>query len=191
MGVTSSAALIVLALIATPAASQELSPRVYWPTPKGLQLVTVGFTYNTGNVLTDRALPLGDVDNETNLASLLYYRAFSLTGRTANVTVQTPGARSKLDARLSEDDIRRSLSGFADMQARIGINLIGAPAMTGQEFQTFRQAPPNLLGVSLQIVAPTGSYNENKVVNLGSNRWSVKPEIGYRSYSWKLNDVER
>lgn len=173
------AALIGLTLIATSATSQELNPRVHWPAPKGLQLVTLGFTYNSGNVLTDRALPLGDVDNETNMATLLYYGVFSLAGRTANVTIQLPGARSRLDARLSEDDIRRRISGFADMQARIGVNLIGAPSMTGQEFQEFRQDPPSILGASLQIVAPTGSYNEDKVVNLGSNRWAAKPEIGY------------
>jgi hypothetical protein len=34
------------------------------------------------------------------------------------------------------------------------------------------------VGVSLIISPPTGQYNANKVLNLGSNRWSFKPEIG-------------
>jgi hypothetical protein len=34
------------------------------------------------------------------------------------------------------------------------------------------------VGVSLTIVAPTGQYDPARLVNLGSNRWSFKPEIG-------------
>jgi hypothetical protein len=35
-----------------------------------------------------------------------------------------------------------------------------------------------LLGVSLKVVAPTGQYDPTKLINLGSNRWAFKPELG-------------
>ena len=35
-----------------------------------------------------------------------------------------------------------------------------------------------LLGVSLKVVAPTGQYDPTKLINLGSNRWTFKPELG-------------
>lgn len=33
------------------------------------------------------------------------------------------------------------------------------------------------MGMSLTITAPTGLYDADKLLNLGSNRWSFKPEI--------------
>ena len=38
-------------------------------------------------------------------------------------------------------------------------------------------------GANLQISAPLGQYDENKLVNLGNNRWFVKPDIGI-SKAW-------
>ena len=35
-----------------------------------------------------------------------------------------------------------------------------------------------LVGASLKVVAPTGQYDPTKLINLGSNRWSFKPELG-------------
>ncbi|RYZ42631.1 MAG: hypothetical protein EOO71_07185, partial [Myxococcaceae bacterium] len=38
--------------------------------------------------------------------------------------------------------------------------------------------PAPIVGVSLLAVAPTGEYQPDKLINLGSNRWAFKPEIG-------------
>lgn len=51
--------------------------------------------------------------------------------------------------------------------------------MTIPEFQKFRQDPGNILGVSLRVVAPTGQYDSNRSVNLGSNRWAFNPKMGW------------
>jgi hypothetical protein len=34
------------------------------------------------------------------------------------------------------------------------------------------------VGASLVIIAPTGQYESSKLINIGSNRWAFKPEIG-------------
>jgi hypothetical protein len=34
------------------------------------------------------------------------------------------------------------------------------------------------LGASLSITAPTGQYDPDKLINIGTNRWAFKPEIG-------------
>ena len=31
----------------------------------------------------------------------------------------------------------------------------------------------------MKLKAPTGAYDPERVVNLGTNRWSIKPELGY------------
>jgi hypothetical protein len=53
--------------------------------------------------------------------------------------------------------------------------------MEPAEFAKWEQK--TLLGASLQIVAPTGQYDPTLLINLGSNRWTFRPEIGY-SQRW-------
>ncbi len=35
-----------------------------------------------------------------------------------------------------------------------------------------------LIGTSLIVKGPTGQYDSSKLINIGTNRWSFKPEIG-------------
>jgi len=35
-----------------------------------------------------------------------------------------------------------------------------------------------IVGASLQVGAPLGQYDPSRLVNLGNNRWSFKPELG-------------
>jgi hypothetical protein len=48
--------------------------------------------------------------------------------------------------------------------------------MTPREFATRKRS--TIVGASLAVIAPTGQYDPHKLVNLGSNRWAFKPEIG-------------
>ena len=56
------------------------------------------------------------------------------------------------------------------------MNLYGAPALTLKEFQNYQQ--DLIVGVSLQVSVPSGQYDPSKLVNIGTNRWSFKPELG-------------
>jgi hypothetical protein len=51
--------------------------------------------------------------------------------------------------------------------------------MTVSEFQELRENPHPILGASVKVVAPTGRYNKDKLINIGANRWAVRPELGY------------
>ena len=31
----------------------------------------------------------------------------------------------------------------------------------------------------MQVAAPVGQYDDDRIVNIGTNRWSIKPEIGF------------
>jgi hypothetical protein len=56
------------------------------------------------------------------------------------------------------------------------MNLYGAPAMTPKAFASYRQQ--TIVGVSLTVAPPLGQYDPAKLINLGNNRWSFKPEVG-------------
>jgi hypothetical protein len=51
--------------------------------------------------------------------------------------------------------------------------------MTPKEFQELRSNPHPIFAASVKVLAPTGEYDADKLINIGTNRWGVKPELGY------------
>ena len=75
----------------------------------------------------------------------------------------------------------REMSGLGDPRFRFSVNLFGAPALSAKEFANYRQ--DLIVGASLQVSAPLGQYDDSKLLNLGNNRWSFRPELGI-SKAW-------
>jgi hypothetical protein len=65
-------------------------------------------------------------------------------------------------------------SGLGDPRLRFSVNLLGAPAMAGTDYQKFRRTPRTILGFSFRVPFPLGQYDSDRVVNLGSNRWAFR-----------------
>jgi len=173
------AAFLAVCCLASPSVAQELEPRAYRPAPSGLNFALVGYQFTTGNVLGDPTAPLQDLDVDANIAILGYVRTFGLFGRSASVTMTVPYIFLSGTATFQGEPVADSRSGAADTRVRLAVNLIGGPAMSAQEFASF--PPGRALGVSLTVQPPTGQYDPTRIINFGSNRWSVKPEIGYSS----------
>jgi len=172
-------AFAVFAMLAVPAVAQELSPRAYWPAPRGTQLAFVGYAYAWGDVVTDAALPVVGVDSRLNAGVIGSLRTLSLWGRTSNILVEVPYSWGTTEGTVAGQPVSRNISGLGDMSATLSLNLLGAPSMTPVEFQEFRRNPHPILGASLKLVAPTGEYEKDKLLNVGANRWAVKAELGY------------
>ena len=59
---------------------------------------------------------------------------------------------------------------------KVSVNLLGTPALTPAEFA---KAPRRTnIGTSLTVAAPVGQYYGDKLINIGTNRWAFKPEVG-------------
>jgi hypothetical protein len=81
-----------------------------------------------------------------------------------------------LTGRVSEDAQTIYRNGLTDSRLKLSVNLAGNPAMRARAFS---KAPrKTIVGTSLTVTAPTGEYDRTKLINLGTNRWSVKPEVG-------------
>jgi hypothetical protein len=158
---------------------QELTPRAYWPAPKGTKVVVVGYSYATGDVLFDPSVPLYGVDSVLNAGVLAYLQTFSLWGRTANVVAELPYTWGTTRGTVVEDPARQAYSGFSDLGVTLSVNLLGAPTLTPADFQELRAHPRPILGASLKVVAPTGRYDPARLINEGANRWATKAELGF------------
>jgi hypothetical protein len=112
-----------------------------------------------------------------NISIFSYYHSLNFFGRSANIVAYLPYGVGTFQGDLSEQHRSVYRSGLLDSSFRFSVNLMGGPAMQPKEFATWKQK--RLLGLSLRMVAPTGQYSGEKLVNWGSNRWTFKPELGY------------
>jgi len=157
-------------------AAQELEPRAYSPAPVGMNFAGIGFSYSSGGIATDATLPLDNVEATLRSSVLSYVRTFGLFGRTASAGVVLPYIWGEASGDIGEDHRVARRSGFADARFRLAVNLLGGPAMDRAQFASSQRSTQ--VGASVAVVAPTGEYDSSQLVNLGSNRWSIKPEIG-------------
>ncbi len=168
---------LIVAVLATPLASaQSLEPRAYGNTPTGMNFLLLGITHSRGDVLVDPSIPLEGVDTSAYTAVLGYSRSFGLWGRSAKVNTLIPYAKLEGQGEFLGEEKDRNITDFADPAFSFSVNLMGAPALTAAEFKEYEQ--DLIVGLSLVVIAPWGQYDSSKVVNLGTNRWAVEPEIG-------------
>ena len=174
-------AVIAIALICWTAAAsaQELTPRAYWPAPKGTRIAVAGYAHIDGNILFDPSVPLYEVESRVNTALVGYLQTCSLFGRSSNVLIKLPYIWGRTEGLVETTPESRKFSNFADLGVTLAINLIGAPSMTVEDFQAFRAEPQPILGMSVEVLAPTGNYSGSRLINEGGNRWGIKPEFGF------------
>jgi hypothetical protein len=165
-----------LAIAAPLAAAQELEPRAYSPAPVGTNFLVIGAAHQSGKVLPDPTVPITDAEVSADSALVGYQRSFGLLGRNASIGLGASYTWLDAEGNVGGTERERSVGGVGDARIRFAVGLLGAPALTPEEFA--RRTPEPLVGTSLTIVAPTGQYDSSKLVNVGSNRWAFKPEIG-------------
>ncbi|HQQ78505.1 MAG TPA: transporter [Thermoanaerobaculia bacterium] len=165
-----------LLLGAASARAQDLEPRAYAPSPKDANFVIVNYSYQSGEVLFDPSLPFSDVRAFINGVVGGYGHTFSLFGRISSVAAVVPYVWASVDGNVGETYQAITRSGLGDPRLRFVVNLIGGPALPMKEFMARKPEPT--LGFSLVAVVPTGQYSNEKLINIGTNRWAFRPEFG-------------
>lgn len=171
------AGLLVVVLGGVPVQSraQELEPRAYSPSPVGANFLVAGYLHSSGDVVFDASVPF-DVDAQLNAGTVGYGRTFGILGRAANVLMAAPYVWGDITGSTNERSRSITRSGFGDPRFKATVNLIGGPALTPAEFAA--RTPRTTLGASLTVVPPLGEYDSSKLINIGTNRWAFKPELG-------------
>lgn len=176
--ILSASSLLVATALSGMAGAQELAPRAYWPAPVGTDVLIVSYQRNTGDIVIDPSLPITGVESEIDFLQIAYQRAFDLFGRSASAQFSLPYADGFTEGIVDGEFRQRKTTGLTDARLRLAINLRGAPAMDVAGFQALRQDPKTIIGASLLVQAPTGEYDSDRLINLGTNRWAVKPAVG-------------
>jgi len=169
-------ALSVLLIVSSRAGAQELEPRAYSPSPTGTHFVVFGVGESSGGVSVDPALPVQNVSGTIDSVVAAYGQTFGLFGRSASLALALPYVDAQVKGDVAEVTRSVTRTGFGDLRLRFTLGLLGSPALSPREF--VRRTPAPALGASLVVVAPTGEYFPDKLINIGANRWTFKPEIG-------------
>ncbi len=161
--------------------AQDLAPRAYVITAVHSNAITITYSYNSGNLLFDGAVPITGATATISTPILTYYHSLNFFGRSANVTATVPYGVGNFRGTALGAEQHAYRSGLLDSSYRFSVNLKGGPAMQPAEYLKWRQKV--LFGTSVKIVAPTGQYDPTKLINWGNNRWAFKTELGY-SQRW-------
>jgi len=156
--------------------AQSIEPRSYSNAPIGSSFLIVGAAVTEGGLSIDPAVPLTEPDLETVNGVLGYARFIDLLGRSAKFDVIVPYTFLSGQALFNGEPVEREISGFSDPAFRLSVNFHGAPALSAEEFASYRQR--TIIGMSVQVTVPTGQYDDTRLVNIGMNRWTVKTELG-------------
>jgi hypothetical protein len=169
-------AVFAFALLALAAHAQDIEPRSYSNAPIGVNFAVAGYAYTRGGVSFDPGLPITDDHLATSNAVLGFARVIDFWGRSGKVDAVVPYTWLSGSAVYAGQRLERTIQDFGDPAFRVSVNLYGAPSLGLKEFANYRQ--DTIVGVSLRVSAPWGQYDRARLVNLGTNRWIFKPEIG-------------
>jgi hypothetical protein len=166
---------LCLLLLAAPLSAQDLDPRAYARAPVNGTFLSIGFGVSHGGVVSDPTLPVTDINATVETPSIGIGRTFSLFGKTAQAFGALPYSWAQVSGKVFEEARDISRAGLSDMRLRLSVLVRGAPAASVVELA---KAPRRtVLGTSLTVVAPTGQFFPDRLINLGANRWAFKPEF--------------
>lgn len=162
------------------AMAQDLEPRRWTHLPVGMSVLGVGTGWTSGDILFDPVLLIEDATFDLYLGAVGYSHAFDLLGKTARLDATLPYAAGRWEGFVDGEYTVVRRRGFADPTLRFSVNLYGAPALKGDAYLAYRRANPvnTTVGAAVAVIMPFGQYYSDRLINLGSNRWIVRPQIG-------------
>jgi hypothetical protein len=166
--------------------AQELEPRALTNIPVGMNFAAVAYGFSRGNILLDPAVPIEDLDSHVHVFAGAYVRAINLLGRSGKIDIVVPFAAGDWEGLLEGERATRKIDGFGDPRVRLSVNFVGAPALRAGEFRSYQQK--TIIGANIQVIVPVGQYDPARLINLRSNRWTFRPQIGmsHRAGKWYI-----
>ncbi len=162
------------------AGAQDLEPRRWSHLPMGLNVLGVGIGWKNSDILFDPVLRIEDATSDVEATAVKYVRTFRFLGKSGRVDFAVPYATGRWEGLVNGEDTVVRRRGFSDPSVRFAVNLVGAPPLKGKAFAQFKRENPvtTTVGAAVEITFPLGDYNELKLINLGSNRIEIRPQLG-------------
>ena len=171
---------LVYAALLNVSSAQELEPRRWSHVPVDSNYFAVAYVRTDGDVLFDPVLRIEDAAVSINTIFATYLRSFDWSGKTARIDVRVPYQKATWKGLLDGSPAKVVREGLGDPRIRLSVNFFGAPALKGKAFQAYRSSHSTntVVGAALAVTLPLGEYKEDKLLNLGQNRFRIRPQLG-------------
>jgi hypothetical protein len=161
--------VVALFLLSGAAAAQQGDgARAYILVPDGTRIGSVWALNANGNGTLEPGRVFQGQDVDVSLAILQYTQTVEVGGQQAGLFAVVPMGGLDVDFNFSFGTRTGTSSGLGDIVLGGVFGIFGSPALSRQEFAAFD--PGASMGVLAKVSLPTGAYDPDKLVNLGSNR---------------------
>ncbi|MEZ5996747.1 MAG: transporter [Hyphomonadaceae bacterium] len=167
------AAAAALVIAAPPAYAELDGARIYWPLPKNTNIVGGFYVNGEANASFSNFTNITpNVDISSDVYMLTYTRIQPLFGRSIMWTGILPAATINTGSVLPLPTDDTFVNGFGDITLGGTVNLFGAPEMMAYEW--LRSDVGFVMWAGANVTAPTGAYDSDQTLNVGSNQWKVR-----------------
>lgn len=165
-------------------------PRRWTHLPIDTNFLGGGYAYTKGDIIFDPVLLAEDVELDMDSSVVSYVRSFKLLDRTAKISLTQAQMSGTWSGLLDGVPTTVRRIGLADPVVRFSIDLKGSPPLSGKAYQQYRASRINetIIGVGVAVQLPLGEYKEDKLINLGSNRYTTRFQLGalHKRQKWTL-----
>jgi len=175
-----AAGTLVLFGMAAPAGSQELEPRRWGHLPVDSLYTGAAYSYTQADIYLDPVLEIIDGKATVHTVGAKAIYSFDLLGHTARLGLTQPYTAGTWTGVLSGTRQETSRNGLMDPVLRFAVNLVGGPPLQGRDFIQYRAGldRETTVGAALVLHLPLGQYYEDRLINLGDHRWTIRPQLG-------------
>ena len=159
------------------AAAQDLEPRSYSNVPIGETFLVAGYGRSSGDIApSGPASPIQDLELTINAGVVGFAHTFALAGSSAKIDMAASRICFDGSAIFNGEFVEGSRCGYGDPKVKLTWNFYGAPALKLEDYASWK--PGLVVGTSLQMSVPVGTYHNDKIINSGANRWMFRPGVG-------------
>lgn len=182
------ATLAIILSFSGPALAVDDGARAYWKGRDGTNVVS--FQYLNLNMQASDTQQFDpsqfiypNADTEANVMIANYARHLTLFNRASSLAVNIAGGSADLDVNTSlvpsqflppgiapGTTFSQSTSGFADPSVQLDVNLFGTSQLKST-VDLVNYEPKWTLDAAVLLAFPIGEYDDDKLVNMGLNRW--------------------
>jgi hypothetical protein len=191
------ATLAIISSFTGPAFAVDDGARAYWKGRDGTNVVS--FQYLNLNMQASDTQQFDpsqfiypNSDTEANVMIANYARHLTLFNRASSFAVNIAGGSADLDVNTSlvpsqflppgiapGTTFSQSASGFADPSVQLDVNLFGTSQLKST-VDLVNYEPTWTLDAAVLLAFPIGEYDDDKLVNIGLNRWYGRVALPFK-----------